>query len=69
MLLGFGLEQGPHEVGGRLPVSLPFSLHSAKAHSFILRNWMGFLFVCFVGVFCVVCFLGFFMMLLYSRYD
>lgn len=52
VLLGFVLEQGPHEVGARLPVLLSFSLCSVKVHSLILGNWVDFLFVCFVG-FCV----------------
>lgn len=62
MLLGFGLEQRPHEAEGRLPVSLSFSLCSVKAHSLILGNCVGFLFVllCFCcWAFCVVC--GFFL--------
>lgn len=46
MLLGFGLEQGSHEVEGRESVSLGFSLHSVKAHSLILGNW---------GVSCLFC--------------
>lgn len=52
MLLGFVLEQGPHEVGARLPVLLSFSLCSVKVHSLILGNWVGFLFVCYWGFVC-----------------
>lgn len=47
MVLGFGLEQGPHEVRRGWPVSPSFSLHSVRAGSLILRNCFFFKEHCF----------------------
>lgn len=44
MLLGFGLEQGPHEMGRELPVLPYFSLHSVRAGSLIPGFWVSWVF-------------------------